>query len=248
MPNQGSEAIEAPPLGPAQRVVDTFVAPSKAFDSVRQNSDWWIPFIVASVVGVLYAFVLLHKIGLPMLVDSIIHQSRMLDTQLASATPEAAAQIRARVGTQLKLSYIAPVFSLLIGLACAGVLMATANFGAGGRSSYKQMMGVWFYGTLPLSLFYLLVMVAIYAGIAGDSYNMKNPIGTNIGFYLANADLPKTLMPLLSAFDLFAIWTAVLLTIGVSTVAGIKRGAAAVVVFGWWVVVILFQTVGAVFS
>jgi hypothetical protein len=40
----------------------------------------------------------------------------------------------------------------------------------------------------------------------------------------------------------------VLITIGVSTVAGIKRGAAAVIVFGWWIVFILLQTVGAAFS
>jgi hypothetical protein len=50
---------------------------------------------------------------------------------------------------------------------------------------------------------------------------------------------------LLSAMDIFAVWSAVLLTIGVSTVAGIKRGAAAAVVFGWWVLFILLSTVGA---
>jgi hypothetical protein len=69
-----------------------------------------------------------------------------------------------------------------------------------------------------------------------------------VGFYLAESELPKTLMPLLSAIDIFAIWTAVLLTIGVSAVAGIKRGAAGVIVFGWWIVFILLQTVGAAFS
>jgi len=128
------------------------------------------------------------------------------------------------------------------------VLLATANFGAGGKATFKQMLGVWFYGTLPLTVFSLLVIVAVYAGAASDPFNIKNAIGTNPGFYLADSELPKMLVPLLSAIDIFAIWTAVLLTIGVSTVAGIKRGAAAVVVVGWWLVVILLQTAGAAFG
>ena len=248
MSNQVSDAVEAPTLGPAQRVINVFAAPSKTFEDVRRSSGWWVPFLIAAVVGVLYAFVVLHKVGAPALVEDAIHQSSRLESTLSSATPADAAKLRASIATQFKFLYAGPVFSILIGMICAGVLLATANFGAGGRATFKQMMGVWFYGTLPLTLFYVLVIVAIYAGVAGDSFNIKNPIGTNVGFYLTNADLPKTLMPILSAIDLFAIWTAITLTIGVSTVAGIKRGAAAVVVFGWWIVVILFQTVGAAFN
>ena len=248
MSNPISEAIEAPALSPAQRVVDTFVAPAKTFGSVRYKSDWWVPYLIAAVIGVLYAFVVLHRIGAPALVEDAIHQSSRLESSISSATPEVAAKIRAQIAVQFKVLYAGPIFSILIGLAAAGILLATANFGAGGRATYKQMMGVWFYGTLPLVLFYVLVIVAIYGGVVGDSFNIKNPIGTNVGFYMTSMDLPKTIMPFLSAIDLFAIWTAVLLTIGVSTVAGIKRGAAAAIVIGWWIVFILLQTVGAAFS
>jgi hypothetical protein len=50
---------------------------------------------------------------------------------------------------------------------------------------------------------------------------------------------------LLSAADLFSIWTAILLTLGVAAVAGIKRGAAAGMVVGWWLVVIVLKVIGA---
>lgn len=204
--------------------------------------------MVAAVIGVIYAFVLLHKVGLPTLVDGVLRQSPALESRIASATPEDAAKIRSSIEMQFKFSYAAPVFSLIFGLLSAGVLLASANFGAGGKANFKQMMGVWFYATLPLTLFALVVIAAIYGGVASDSFNIKNPIGTNVGFYLTDADLPKALMPVLSALDIFAIWTAVLLTIGVSAVSGIKRGAAAAIVFGWWIVAILFQTVVAAFS
>jgi hypothetical protein len=241
-------AAEAPLLNPMQRVVNVFVAPAKTFADVKRSSGWWVPYLIAVAVGLVYAYALLHKIGLPALVDGVIRQSPALESRITSSTPDVAARIHSSIETQFKFLYIGPVFSLLAGLAAAGILLATANFGAGGRASYKEMLGVWFYGALPLALLYLLVVAAVYGGVASDNFNIKNPIGTNVGFYLAESDLPKTLMPLLSALDIFAIWTAVVLTIGVSTVAGIKRGAAAAIVFGWWIVFILLQTVGAAFS
>jgi hypothetical protein len=241
-------AAEAPLLNPVQRVVNTFAAPSKTFEDVRRSSGWWVPFLVAAVVGVLYAYVLLNKVGLPTLVEGVVHTSPALESRMASSTPEQAAAIRHSIETQFKFSYAAPVLSLLGGLAAAGVLLATANFGAGGRATFKQMLGVWFYGTLPITLFSLVVIAAIYGGVTGDGFSLKNPIGTNVGFYLTGSELPKALMPLLSAMDIFAVWTAWLLTIGVSTVAGIKRGAAAAVVFGWWILFILLSTAGAAFA
>lgn len=246
-------AAEAPVLNPAQRVIDTFLAPSKTFEDVKRSSGWWVPFLIGAAVGVIYAFVLLNKVGMATLVDGVIRQSPALESRIASSTPEVAAKIHTSIETQFKFLYIGPVINLIVSLAAAGVLLATANFGAGGKATFKSMMGVWYYGCLPLVLFYLLVIAAVYGGVAGDGFNIKNPIGTNVGFYLSGSDvsgagLPKMLMPVLSALDIFSIWTAVLLTIGVSTVAGIKRGAAAVVVFGWWVIVILLQVVGAAFS
>jgi hypothetical protein len=107
------------------------------------------------------------------------------------------------------------------------------------------MLGVWFYGTLPLTVFAILVGVAVAAGLGGEQFNIQNPIGTNIGYYLMGGEAPKWLVTLLSAADLFSIWTAILLTLVVSTVAGIKRGAAAGVVVGWWFVVIVMKVIGA---
>ncbi len=248
VPQVSDVAVETPTLGPVPRVINTFVAPSKTFEAVRQDSGWWVPYLIAAVIGVLYAFVVLHKIGVPALVDDTIRQSSRLESSISSATPEVAARIRGQIASQFKILYAGPVFSILIGMAAAGILLATANFGAGGRATFKQMMGVWFYGTLPLTVFYLLVIVAIYTGVVGDTFNIKNAIGTNVGFYMTGLDLPKTLMPFLNAIDIFAIWTAILLTIGISIVSGIKRGAAAAIVFGWWIVVILLQCVGAAFS
>jgi hypothetical protein len=235
-------------LSQVERVVDTFVAPTKTFTDILRDASWWLPYLLSSVLGLLFAYVILNKVGLPTLVDGVVHHSKTLEDSLANATPADAAKIRSRIETQFKFSYAFPVLGLVFGFICSGVLLATANFVFGGHAKYKQMLAVWFYGTLPLFVFNLLVVVSVYAGLSGDSFDIQNAIGTNIGYYLSGSELPHWLLALLSAIDVFAIWSAVLLTIGVSVVAGIKRSSAAIVVFGWWFVYVLLKVAGAAIS
>jgi hypothetical protein len=245
-------AVEGQPagrgLGQVERVVDTFVAPTKTFTDILRSSSWWLPYLLGATLGLLFAYVILNKVGLPTLVDGVVHHSKSLEDRLANASPGDAAKIRSTIETQFKFSYAFPVLGLLFGVICAGVLMATSNFVFGGHAKYKEMLAVWFYGTLPLFVFNLLVIVSIYAGLSGDSFDIQNPIGTNIGYYLSGTELPHWLVTLLSAIDVFAIWSALLLTLGVSIVAGIKRSLAAVAVFGWWFIYVLLKVAGAAIS
>jgi len=97
---------------------------------------------------------------------------------------------------------------------CVGDFSGTANFVFGGRATYQQMLAVWFYGTLPLAVISILTMVTVFAGISGDSFNIRNTVGTNVGFYLMYGDTPQWLVTLLSSVDIISIWAAVLLTMG----------------------------------
>jgi len=142
MPELATATAEAPLLNPVKRLVAVLASPAATFEDVERNSGWWVPYLIAVVIGVLYAYTMLHKIGLPALVDGVIRQSPALESRIASSTPEVAAQIHSSIATQFKFLYIGPVFSLLAGLAAAGILLATANFGAGGKATYKAMLGV----------------------------------------------------------------------------------------------------------
>ncbi len=234
--------------GPVQRIVDIFVAPTKAFVAVRSRPMWWVPFLLMCLVSLVFAYVVLHKVGVETLVDGIVHQSQMLEDRIASATPAQAAQMRASIEIPIKLMYAAPFGLLLTGLIGAGIFLMTANFGFGGKANFEQMLGVWFYGLLPQIWITILTIVTLYAGANSDSFNLKDPVGTNIGYYLMGGSSPHWLIVLLSSADVLAIWSAVLMTMGVSTVAGIKRSSAAIVVFGWWALYVLLQVAVAVIT
>jgi hypothetical protein len=234
--------IQSQPLSQAARVVDTFVAPTKTFMDIRRSGSWWLPFVLICIISGAFSFTVMRKVGMATLVDSTIHNSSSLADRVASASPEDAAKIRSSIQMQFKFMYAAPVFILIVGLIVAALFLATANFGFGGSATYGQMLAVWFYGTLPILFISVLTIITIYAGMQSDFFNIKNTVGTNIGYYLQGGSTPHWLVTLLSSFDVFAIWSAVLLTMGISIVAKIKRGSAAVIVFGWWALYVLSQT------
>ena len=39
------------PLSEGQRLIDTFIAPSKTFTDLRRNASWWAPFIAIVIVS-----------------------------------------------------------------------------------------------------------------------------------------------------------------------------------------------------
>jgi hypothetical protein len=138
------------------------------------------------------------------------------------------------------------VIALIVAIIAAAVLMATVNFGFGGKSTFGQMIAVWMYATLPWAIQGILGIVSTYL-VDPDTFNLKNFVGTNIGYYLPQ-DLPKTVIALGSAIDIFTIWALVLLTIGCAIVGNIKKGQAAIAIWGWWVIMTILKVVGAMFS
>jgi hypothetical protein len=234
-------------LNQVERLVGAFVSPTRTFEDIRRSASWWLPWLVSATLGLAFAWVVLHRIGIPSLVEGVIQSSAVLQEQITNATPAQAATIRHGMEMRFQYMYMGPVIFLVVALVASAILLGTANFVFGGRATYKEMLAVWFYGTLPLTLISILTIVSLYTGMSGDQFNIRNTIGTNVGYWVMNSGMPQWLVTLLSSLDICAIWSAVLLTMGISIVARIKRGAAAATVFGWWLVYAVVQAVGAAF-
>jgi hypothetical protein len=94
------------------------------------------------------------------------------------------------------------------------------------------MFAVWMYASLPRLITGVLSIVLLLAGVNTDSYNMQNPIGTNLAYYMQ--DSAPWLKTVLGFFDVIGLWVLALLVIGTAIVAKVPRAKAAVVVIGWW--------------
>lgn len=229
------------PLSQGARVVDTFIAPSKTFTDILRSSSWWLPWLIGSVITLGLALGIQQKIGWDKVYDNMLHQNPSQMHRMEQVQPDQLARVKHTGATVTKLGFwAAPVWSLLFVLIMAGVLLGTVNFGFGGRAKFSQMFAMVMYGGLTLSIKALLGIVAIYAGMDPDSFNLNNYVGTNIGYYLST-DVPKWLMALATSLDLFTIWMVILLTIGCAIIGKISKGKAAGAVFGWWILIVLFK-------
>jgi hypothetical protein len=226
-----------------QRVTNTFTAPSKIFEDIKRgNRSWWLPLILVSLVGYLFFAVVATRIGIHQTVENQTHLSAKAEEGMANATPE---QREKALGFWVTFSEVLFIANPAITLGWYSLLslglIGTINFGFGGRAKYGSILAVWLYSLLPVMVIKpLLGCVVIFAGMAPESFNIKNFAPTNIGSFLNPLETNAALYAFLTSLDVIQIWSLVLLAIGVAAVAGVKRSSGYIAVFGWWAIIVLF--------
>jgi len=229
------------PLSEGQRIVDTFVAPSKTFTDLLRKSSWWGPLVVLLVVSALFSFAVDQKVGWEKVFENNIHQSPKQEEQLSQLPPD---QLASRKAISVKItrivSFVYWIFVLIFTAIIALLVWATVNFGFGGSATYGQVFAVYMYANLVINIKYILATIALFVGLAPDSFLQQNPVGTNLAYFFP--DWPKWLAAFMTHIDVFEIWSLILSVIGIAIVAKVKRGTAAVAVVGWWLLIILIFT------
>ena len=220
-------------LSEIERVVDVFVAPSKTFVDILRSSRWWLPFVLMVLVTVSVGFVVDKQVGYARVAENQIHQNPKQEDQFNQLTTEQrTARLNGMAVGYRYSSYASFVFILVFVAIAALLYWATFNFGLGARTTYGQMFALWMYASLPRLITGLLTIVTLLFGGDAESYDMRNPVGTNIAYYLPDAG--PGIKAALSFVDVIGLWVLVLLIIGTTIVAKVPRGKAAAVVIGWW--------------
>jgi hypothetical protein len=237
-----------PALSQVERVVDTFVAPSKTFTDILRSSSWWLPFLIILVIGYAFIFTVEKRVSWETVVENGLKSNPSQADSITNAPADQQPVIRARILAGYKyFSYGWPVFVLLYWVVAAAVMLGTLNFGFGGTAKYGQMIAVFVYAGLPGIIKSILSIVVLFAGLGAESFQLQNPVGTNLGYYLS-PDSPKWLITLGTSIDVITIWTIILLIIGCAIVAKVKRGSAAAAVIGWWLIFTIISVGFAAFQ
>jgi hypothetical protein len=233
--------VESPGLSQAERVVDTFVAPSKTFTDILRSTTWWLPFLLLIVVTMASTFAVDQKIGFDRVAEQSIAQSSSASEQMANLSPpDRAARMHMIAAGQKYGMYASAVFILIFVAIVALLNWATLNFVMGASTTFGQNFAVCMYAGLPKIFIGLLNVILIYAGVNIDNFDPNNPVGTNIGYYLT--DSPPWTKVALGFFDVFGLWSLALMVIGLSIIARKTKAQAAIVAIGWWVVGLLLLT------
>ena len=233
-------AVEGKPLSQTERVVHTFVAPTKTFTDVLRSASWWLPFLLLVLGGYLLTATVQAKVGWQQLVENEIHANPKLSDQMSSLSGDQLASRQKIMQYSFRGGFYAgPLFNLAFVGLTALLLWPTINFGFGGSATYGGVFCVAMYAALPGMISALLAAIMLWAGRSPETFTTQTMLGSNPGYYV---DTPGALKTFLTSFDLFTIWMLVLLGIGLSIVARTKRSAGYIAVFGWFVIVVLFRT------
>jgi len=233
-------AADAAPLSEGARIVNTFIAPSKTFTDLRQNANWWGPWLLISIVSLLFVYAMDRQVGFEQISKNEIAKSARADQFDKLTADQQEKQIRFSSSLVRYLSYGIPVMILLYFAITSGVLWATFKFGAGANVEYKTAYAIVFYAALPGIIGSILGAISMFAGVNPEGFNVNNPVATNPAYFMDPTG-NKFLYGIASGLDIIAIWTIVLLGIGFSCNSKVKRTTAIVMVGAWY----LFWKLGA---
>jgi Yip1-like protein len=217
------------------RIVGVLVKPVETFRSIAQRPTWAVALVVLLVATGVNGFVLLNRVDR----DAFREQMR---ARIARQGREATEQ---QLDLTEKLTFSAgPFFGILFTLVLyfvgAGILMAMNV--VGGELRYKTSLAVLVHAIVPYAL---LALLAIPVALARESITLEEVQGgrlvpTNLAFF-APEDAGRRLVALLSSIDLFNVWVIALMIVGYAIAARVSKGAAAGVVIGLWVVLVLIK-------
>ena len=239
-----------PGLTQWQRVTNTFTAPSKTFGDIKRgNKSWWMPFLITILFSYVLFAAITVKVGWQQVAENNISLSPKQEARMDQLAPaqRANAMRIAGVFTQVIMAS-SPLVILIVASVVSLILWGTINFVFGGKASFPEIFAVNLYSTLPNIISPILGTIALFAGLAPESFNINNVAGTNVAYYLSIQDTNKALYAFASQFDIISIWVAILLSIGIARVAGKNKSAGYITVFGWWAVWTILRVIGGMMA
>jgi len=233
LPASPAPTPEPAPLSEGARIIDTFIAPSKTFTDLRRSAAWWGPWLLISIVSLLFVYAMDRQIGFEQIIKSGISRSARADQFDKLPADRQAKQIQTITTFTRTLAYASPVLTLLYIAVAALVLMVTLNLVAGAGARFPTSFAVVAYAFLPGVVGAILGITSMFAGINPEGFNANNPMATNPAYFMDPAS-NKFLYGMVSALDVISIWTIVLLGIGFACTSKVKRSTAIIVVTVWY--------------
>ena len=235
------------PLSQVERVVDTFVAPSKTFSDILRSANCWLPLVLMAVMTIGWCFSIDKTVGFASATETQMSKNPKQEEAMQGLPPAERAD---RMALTVKITRISTYFSIICVLIFMVIetliLWGAFNFGLGASTKFSQVFAVVAFAGLPRALIWLLSSIFLFAGVGTDNFDLRNPVGTNLGFYVQD---PKWLSTAGQFFDVLGLWSLALLVIGMAIISGKKTSQSATVIVGLWVLILLLVTgISAAFS
>ena len=223
------------------RLGGVFFSPREAFTEIGHAPRMIIPIIALFLISVFGGWYAMQKIDMQATMRTQLEQA----VKQGRITEEQMNQQIAIVGAAA-----GPVTAVVSGVIVLILCLVIAGYGklfsmmAGAENSYKNLFEVSSYAMLVVAIVSSVLMVLILQ-IKGqariEATDLNSVVASNLGSWIESAlgvdALPKFIMGLAKAVDIFNIWRIALLSIGFSAVSKkLKTASAAVWLTGAYLV------------
>jgi len=224
-----------PPMSEGARIVNTFIAPSKTFTDLRRSAAWWGPWIVISIVSLVFIYAIGKQVGFDQVSKNQIEHSKRAEAFDKAPADQQAQQLRISSKIIGIFAYGSPALILFYFLVSTTVLWTTFKVGAAADTTFGQAYAIVMYAGLPGIIGAILGIIALFAGVNPEGFDINNPVGTNLAYYLDPDTTGKFVRGMASSLDIINIWTIVLIGIGFACTSKVKRSTAIGIVAGWYI-------------
>ncbi len=236
LPDSPMAAPAPAPMSQGARIVNTFIAPSKTFTDLRRSASWWAPWLLIAVCAALFAYAMGKQVGFEQISKSQVEHSKRADQFDKLPADQQAAQLRITSKIVAFFSYFSPFLLLLYCLIGTLVLWLTFKLILGAETTFGQAYAITMYAWLPGVIGAILGTISLFAGANPEGFDVNNPVGTNVGYYLDPETTGRFARAMASSLDVLTIWTIVLVGIGYACTSKVKASTAIIVVAAWYLV------------
>lgn len=220
-----------------KRMVGVLVAPGDTFRKIAERPTWALALVVLVTLTATVGTVANQKID----PDA---QREQMRTMFEEGQGLRGAELEEQVDQAMEMTerfgwiggIVAIIVTTAIFLVAAVFFLAGTNL-VGGELSFVRSLATTVHGMMPHAIGQIIALPILLASGPLDPGVVQRGefLRSNLAF-LAPEDTSVVVTGLLSSLDLFAIWSVVLVTIGLSVVGRMSKGAAAGLSIAWWVI------------
>jgi len=231
-----SAAPIEPRMSEGARIINTFIAPSKTFTDLRRSAAWWGPWILISIFSVAFMFAVGKQVTFEQVSKNQIEHSTKRAEQF-DKLPADQQQKQLQISSKIIgfFAYGSPALILFYFLISTVAVWATFKVGTTAETTFGQAYAITMYASLPGIIGAILGIISLFAGVNPEGFDINNPVGTNLAYYLDPDTTGKFIRAMAYTFDVISIWSVILIGIGYACTSKVKRSTAIAIVAGWFI-------------
>jgi hypothetical protein len=226
-------------ISPFGRIIGVLFSPGHTFEDIVRKPSWLLPLALTTILSIGVSFAINQRINWREFMSQQIEKSPRSGQMTADQKQQ---QIEGGAKFSPVFSYCIGLLGPILGALIIGLVMWGAYSLLGGASTnFGTAFGItthaFLTGLVSSPLFILILYMKPYG-----TADLENPIAANLAAFLPE-DSAKWLVALCKSFDLFSLWTLVLLAIGFAAVnpRKLKGAKSFTIAFTVWAVFVVLR-------